>query len=179
MRFLCKTTILFICISALAACSAVQVRHEWPEDLPAQQHFISLYHADPANQQVQSIDDYLGWIVSFYQGSLLSPMGWNDMSSSILTGMEEEDISRAATLREQLGMLIAAEWAKDNEVRIIDTALLSLWGEVMVTAPDPADRLRAMELILADVQGLLDETVRLSAITEQRYEQRLGIEFES
>jgi len=174
-----RTAILLICISTLAACRTVGVLDEWPADLPGQQHFVTIYNDDPDNQRVQSIEDYLGWILSFYQGSLLSPMGWNDMSSAVLTGMGDTELSRAADLREQLGLLIAAEWAKDNDIRLIDTALLSLWGEVMVTAPNPADRLRAMELILADVQGLLDKTVRLSAITEQYYEQRLGIELES
>lgn len=174
-----KAAILLICISTLTACKTVNVLDEWPEDLPVQRHFITSYTADPDNQQVQSIEDYLNWVVSFYQGSLLSPMGWNDMSSAILTGMEDEELNRAARLREQLGLLIAAEWAKDNGVRIIDTALLGLWGEVMVTAKYPAGRLRAMELILNDVQGLLDETIRLSALTEQHYEQRLGIELES
>jgi hypothetical protein len=179
MRSFYKATVLFVYFSVLAACKAVNVMEEWPEDMPVQEHFISIYKTDPDNQQVQTIEDYLSWVVSFYQGSLLSPMGWNDMSSAILSGMGDEEFSRAARLREQLGLLIAAEWAKDNNVRIIDTALLSLWGEVMVTASNPADRLRAMELILADVQGLLEKTVRLRTLNEQHYEQRLGIELES
>jgi hypothetical protein len=179
MRSSYKAAVLLICISALTACKVVNVMEEWPDDMPVQQHFIAIYKTDPDNQQVQTIEDYLSWVVSFYQGTLLSPMGWNDMSSAILSGMVDEEFSRAARLREQLGLLIAAEWAKDNNVRMIDTALLSLWGEVMVTAPNPADRLRAMELILADIQGLLEETLRLRTLNEQYYERRLGIELES
>jgi hypothetical protein len=77
---------------------------------------------------------------------------------------------------DNLGAAIAAEWAKHNEIRRIDSRMLGLWGSVLQLASNSEQRERSIELITEDVDALLSGSLRGSDIREPRYEQLLQIE---
>ena len=162
----------------LAACASSRVLTDWPQTTPDQQIFLQAYASDPDNQQAQSDIEYLTWVVRFYEGWELMPTGWNDMTPVVLSDLEPGQANRVAQLRDELGVLIAAEWAKDNDQRIIDTGMLSLWGGVMVAALEPEVRIDAIELITDDVERLLAGELAPSRINDARYTERLPIELD-
>ena len=103
----------------------------WPENVPEREYFESIYRADAGNQLVQSKADYLQWVVSFYEGTLVAPQGWLELQS---IGLEMSDSSEPIQLSNRLtilGGLIAGEWAKENEERVIDSGMLGLWASIM------------------------------------------------
>lgn len=152
-----------------AACTSVRVLEDWPRELPPQEYFVRAWQEDTANQPLQELEDYLGWVVRFYQGGP-GVMGWSDMTEALAGGNGEARRERFEQRRRELGRQIAAEWAKHNNVRQINTRMLSLWGNVMVTDPDPDYRMAAMQKIGQDVQALLDGELTPAQITESRYD---------
>lgn len=160
----------------LSACVNQRILEQWPESVPDQSYFIEAYRQDELNQQRQSDVDYLNWVVRFYQGSELMVTGWNDITPAVLLDLEGEQLQQAQQKSHQLGLLISAEWAKDNAVRDIDSAMLSLWGSIMVAVDQPEMRLAAIDLISSDVEALLSDRLHASEITEQRYINRLGLD---
>lgn len=178
MSAMCRLLFISSVMLLLAACASSRVLTDWPQSTPDQQIFLQEYASDPANQQAQSNVEYLTWVVRFYEGWELMPAGWNDMTPVILSDLDPEQADEVAQLRDELGIMIAAEWAKDNEQRIIDTGMLSLWGGVMVAALDPEVRIDAIELITDDVERLLAGELAPSRINDARYTERLPIELD-
>lgn len=171
----CRVFLSCVVLMLLAACSSARVLTEWPDTTPDQGVFLRAYNSDRNNQQAQSTVEYLTWVVRFYEGWELMPTGWNAMTPVILSDLDTQQANEVAQLRDELGMLIAAEWAKDNEHRVIDTGMLSLWGGVMVAALEPQVRIDAIELITRDVEQLLTGELAPSRITDARYTERLPI----
>lgn len=153
----------------LGACTTARVLEDWPEKLPPQQYFIRAWQADTANQPLQDLEDYLLWVSRFYEGRP-GIMGWNSMTEALLQNVGEQRRERMEQQRRELGMKIAAEWAKHNNTRLIDTAMLSLWGSVMIAKPGPEYQMTAMQAIARDVEALLNEELTPEQITEERYE---------
>jgi hypothetical protein len=162
----------------LATCASSRVLTDWPQTTPDQRVFLQAYEADKDNQKAQSNIEYLTWVVRFYEGWELMPTGWNDMTPAILSDLDEQQANKITLLRDELGMLIASEWAKNNQQRMIDTGMLSLWGGVMVAALDPEVRVDAIELITDDVEQLLAGELAPSRINDARYTERLPIELD-
>lgn len=167
-------TLLFAAL-LLAGCSSLPREAEWPGDLPPRHEFVRAYQDDPENAERQQLDNYLTWIVRFYDGHGLVGTSWKEVSEGIVHGLEGEDLEGARRDLQQLGLLIASEWAKTNDNRVIDTGMLSLWGSVMLAAEDAADRLVAMRMISRDVHDLLAGKRHPRSITEPRYEKALAI----
>ncbi|MDT8429611.1 MAG: hypothetical protein RQ757_12710 [Pseudomonadales bacterium] len=166
---------------ALLLCSLLQGcinLNKWPADIPERALFNAAYEQDIENQQVQSRDEYLTWVLRFYAGWGPMAMGWNDMTLAVMDGLEGELYQEAESKRDFLGLLISAEWAKDNNVRKINTAMLSLWGAVMISVPDATQRIAALDLLIADAQDLLDGELFADQVNDQRYQDRLGINLE-
>lgn len=161
---------------SLSACVNQQILEQWPDTVPDQTYFIEAYRQDDVNQQRQSDVEYLNWVVRFYQGSELMVTGWNDITPAVLLDLDGEMLQQARQKSRRLGMLISAEWAKDNDVRDIDSAMLSLWGSIMVAVQEPDRRLAAIDLISSDVEALLSNQLHASDISEQRYINRLGLD---
>ena len=160
----------------LSACVNQRVLEQWPDSVPDQAYFIEAYQQDALNQQRQTDVEYLNWVVRFYEGSELMVTGWNDITPAVLLDLDGEMLQQAQQKSRRLGMLISAEWAKDNEVRDIDSAMLSLWGSIMVAVQEPDLRLAAIDLISGDVEALLSNQLHASDISEQRYINRLGLD---
>lgn len=178
MNCLCRVFVSSVMMLVLAACASSRVLTDWPQTTPDQQIFLQAYARDADNQQEQSNVEYLTWVVRFYEGWELMPTGWNDMTPVILSDLDPQQADKVVELRDELGVLIASEWAKDNEQRIIDTGMLSLWGGVMIAAIDPQVRIDAIELITDDVERLLAGELAPSRINDARYTDRLPIELD-
>lgn len=156
-----------ILLLMLGACTTVTPEN-WPASAPPHQHFVEAYRSDEANQAHQSRDEYLTWVRRFYEGRP-GVLGWNDITDSVIQDMDGQQRSAVDDLGFRLGRRIATEWAKDNDVRRIDTAMLSLWGSIMVTAESPDTRLEAMRAIDRDTRALLEGDLSATQITEERY----------
>jgi len=108
--------------------------------------FRQKYDADKANQAKQSWDEYRKWVARFYEGQKFPPIaGWAER--------EKDLVAKAPPQKpriEEVGRLIAAEWAKDNAVRKVSTSDLQTWGgQFKDAAKDPAK----LEAALAQVQA--------------------------
>ena len=168
-------SLLFLWILFLLGCSVTGTIF-WPEKLPDLAYFEANYKRDKDNQLVQSEADYLGWVVSFYEGTFIAPVGWLDLQSIVVEMAEPDDRLELGKQLTELGRLISGEWAKENDKRVIDSRLLSLWGSVMQFSADPQAQAHAVVLIEKDVSALLSHQLMPEAITEERYEEALGID---
>lgn len=165
-------------LSLLLLLQACVSTTDWPASLPERSVFNAAYQADHENRAIQTRDEYLTWVRRFYEGFGPMPLGWNDMTAVVLSDLEGELYRKVASRRDLLGALISAEWAKDNSVRNIDSAMLNLWGAVILSVPDTTQRVAALDLLIADAQALLDGRLFPEDINDQRYQERLGITLE-
>lgn len=162
----------------LSACAQRSDLRAWPADLPPQQHFLRLYAADIPNQALQTQQQYLEWVLRFYEGSEFMALGWNAIAESVLMDLSDAQRRQLSGQLDALGQAISGEWAKDNQVRRIDTAMLSLWGSVMQADLAPEYRLHAVAMILEDVAELLSARLAPEHVHEQRYALALGVSLE-
>lgn len=166
---------LAIMIMLLIGCQSLSDEASWPEDVPERQQFLAVYQADAENQQEQTQQQYLNWIVRFYQGWDLMSTGWNELTPAVLMGMSGDTLAAAENESHELGVAISSEWAKDNSVREINTAMLSLWGTVMLSVEEPPERLVALRLIGDDVDAIMRGELTAEQITDERYMRLLDL----
>ena len=148
----------------------------WPDGIPQREYFELIYASDKDNQLVQSKTGYLAWVVSFYEGTLIAPVGWLDLQSIVLDMADPEDRNELRKRLTTLGRLISGEWAKENDKRVITSRMLSLWGSIMQLVDDPRIQYQAVSLIEKDVKALLNSQLTPEAIVDERYEKGLGID---
>ena len=67
------------------------------------------------------------WYRKFHEGTFLV-QGWKSRMKEILKGLSPSKKEEMQTLLENLGEKIGMEWARENEVRRIDTPQLQQWG---------------------------------------------------
>ena len=170
-----QLAVILSMLSILSACSSMRVLERWPESLPEQHHFLSYYREDADNQLVQTDVQYLTWVLRFYEGWELMPTGWQNIEENMLFDLTEQEHGLVRAQMAELGALISAEWAKDNSVRLIDSAMLSLWGSVMQADFAAQARIAALSQIDADVRALLEGELAPLTINEQRYVDTLGV----
>ena len=175
IRKLPRTLWLTLC-SSLLSCITGFDSSSWPEQIPAPEYFFAAYEVDQENGVRQARYEYMNWVVNFYEGSLLYPTGWLEIEDRVVAGFADEDKVAARLEIQQLGALIAAEWAKHNDIRLIDTRILALWGSVLQLAADPAQRSASIKLIGLDAKKLLTGSLDKSVVTEVRYAGLLGID---
>lgn len=104
--------------------------------------------------------------------------GWNAIAESVLVDLEAGQRASLAQQLHALGTAISGEWAKGNQVRQIDTAMLSLWGAVMQADFAPQYRMAAVAMIRADVTDLLSAALAPETVNEERYALALGVSLE-
>ena len=167
-------TILVLCLT-LGACSTSSIS-DWPRDIPPQALFIEAYQADARNQQLQTQNEYLEWVIGFYEGTLLYPTGWQDVETQLLQGTPVSERSALQSRLTELGVVIGSEWAKDNDVRLINNRLLALWGSTLQLMVGPEQQLQAINEIGRDIDLLLLGELQREAIREARYAETLGFE---
>ena len=167
--------IAFMLFALLSACASRQ-QVEWPPELPDRAFFEAAYSADAANQLLQTREEYLGWIKSFYTGTLLYPTGWFDVQERVLATSAPENVGALGPQIEEMGRLIAAEWAKENSARAIDNRLLALWGATLQSATPGEQRLEVFSLVSSDVRRLLSRELDKASIADSRYDELLGLD---
>lgn len=99
-------------------------------------YFTNLYTKDSLNKKIQTLDTYLDWVDSFYEGSFLFD-GWTERTASLLKKVAGGE-NKAALRKElnSLGKIIGGEWARDNSIRKIDTDDIKIWGKKLIAARD-------------------------------------------
>jgi len=165
--------ISLFCLTLLT-CRSIDTA-DWPASLPSQDYFVEAYEADAVNQELQSRQEYLQWILSFYDGTVVAPTGWEAMQSMVVQNAAPEQRSKLNAQLFELGGQIAAEWAKENSGRAIDSRMLSIWGSVLQLVVGPEQLYAAIQLIRADAEGLLNRDLLGDEINDARYEERLGL----
>ncbi len=159
----------------LASCISPNIAN-WPESVPSQHYFIEAYLADEENQERQSQTEYLGWTLSFYRGNLAYQSGWQDIQSYVLEAPTPELSQQLQGLLSDLGVAIGSEWAKHNDIRLIDTRMLSLWGSTIQLAQDFHMQKQSIEVIAEDVEQILVGGLKKDDVLESRYAEKLGFE---
>ncbi len=119
---------------------------------PIEDDFRAEYERDRANLQVQTWNQYWGWIKSFYDGTTLSS-GWSKLAREtvgpVISKARQKELIE---LFNDLGKRISMEWAKDYGVRKISTVDLTRSSMLIVKAQQAedgtGDRLKAILLKL-------------------------------
>ncbi len=159
----------------LASCIGPSLE-DWPDSIPQTQVFRVAYDADKENQSHQSEIEYLEWVLSFYQGNLAYQSGWQDIQGYIYEAPAPEAAQILLDQLSLLGIAIGSEWAKHNDIRRVDTRMLSLWGSTIQLAPDFDTQKETVKLIAEDIDLLLSGGLRKHDILEERYADILGLE---
>ena len=159
----------------LASCIGPNLE-DWPDSIPQTQVFIVAYDADEDNQGRQSETEYLEWVLSFYQGNLAYQSGWQDIQGYVYEAPAPEAEQELLEQLSLLGIAIGSEWSKHNDVRQIDTRMLSLWGSTIQLAPDFDTQKQTVEVIAIDIDLLLSGSLSKQDILEERYADILGLE---
>lgn len=76
---------------------------------------------------MQTEAEHEEWVRKFYKGSWVVD-GWNDRVKELTSGLDASDATEVKAGLDELGILISHEWAKDNDVRKINTDHLKAWG---------------------------------------------------
>lgn len=159
----------------LASCIGPNLE-DWPDTIPQTEVFKVAYDADAENQDRQSEAEYLRWVLSFYQGNLAYQTGWQDIQGYVYETPVSEDARELLDQLSRLGIAIGSEWSKHNDIRQIDTRMLSLWGSTIQLAPDFETQKQTVEAIAADIDLLLNGSLGKQEILEERYADILGFE---
>ncbi|PPD30790.1 MAG: hypothetical protein CTY19_15310 [Methylomonas sp.] len=160
-----------VAMGFLCGCSATTVRQSaWPEALSQQAGFSDYYDQDRHNAQLQSQEQYLTWVQRFYQGWELYPTGWNSISRDLTAKIADPALKNTIqTKLQQLGRVIAAEWAKDNAVRRITTRHVAIWGNALQKSAERAEIPEILDRVTDDVDNLLNNRIAADVITENRF----------
>jgi hypothetical protein len=94
------------------------------------------------------------WYRKFNNGTLLVK-GWKARMNELLDNLPDQDKESVGALLSELGEKIGWEWAKDNRVRRVDTAMLQQWGENLQAARRSGQEALAREIRKIDEE--LDE----------------------
>ena len=173
-----KLVVLTSWVVLLASCMSSTILEQWPEQIPQQSYFKQLYREDGSNRARQSEAEYLVWVARFYEGWEMMPIGWQDISESVLVDLEPVQYRTIDGHLDRIGAQISGEWAKDNEVRQIDSRMLSLWAGVMQAEYSAEYRIAAVQVIARDVDDILKGELPMEQITEDRYGELLGVSLE-
>lgn len=170
-----RSALLSALLFTLASCVTPDIGN-WPESVPPQEVFIAAYAEDEQNQYLQSQTEYLEWTLSFYQGNLAYQSGWQDIRSYVFEAPSEQERAQLLAQLRELGVAIGSEWAKHNDLRLIDSRMLSLWGSTIQLAPDFESQQETVEVIAQDVDRILEGKLPREEIHERRYSSILGLE---
>ena len=128
---------------------------------PHDSRFDIAWSEDAANREVQTREDYLKWVDSFYAGSVLIP-GWSSRQAELRAGLDPRDSSLAGERLERLGRLLASEWAKDNRIRRVDSDALIRYAGILAEARGAGRLIAAVDELLEEVESLVSSDVQTS-----------------
>src|SRR5690606_25037101 len=101
-------------------------------------------------------DNYLMWVVRFYQGWKIYPRGWLRMTNELLETVDDPQLVEQISIRmADLGQTICGEWAKKSDERRIYTSHVAAWGNALLEAMARGEELQLISSIQRDVDSLL------------------------
>lgn len=140
----------------LGGCAATPGRSADP-------YFDRAWSDDLLNRGIQTREDYLKWIDSFYEGSTFVP-GWSRRQAELCESLDRDDAAAARVRLETLGRLLASEWAKDNRVRRIDTSALVRIAGILGEAREGGRLLAAVDELLEVAGSIIAGEPRLQTM---------------
>ena len=163
--------LLWLLMLLVSGCAEYPIKtSSWPDTMPSNETFLANYQQDGVNANLQSLDEYLLWVKRFYQGWELYPNGWITLSDNVARKLQEPLLARAVKEKlRNLGVVIAAEWAKNNETRRITTQQVSVWGNALLNSLQHGETLSILERVAQDVEDLLANRISPEQITENRF----------
>lgn len=167
-----KLLALLMLVSTLFACSSQKLARDenWPNTMPPRSYFLETYAADEANKKLQTEQEYLTWIVRFYNGWELYGRGWTKMSNELLEHIDDpEEAREIRTKIDRIGRLVSAEWAKKSDTRTIYLRHVSIWGNALLESLDRDQALELVTRVNQDVDDLLTHKIKPAVITAERY----------
>ncbi|MGI6638953.1 MAG: hypothetical protein ACOX4Z_07890 [Desulfobulbus sp.] len=97
------------------------------------------------------------WYKTFQEGNLLVD-GWVDISADILAKLPPAEQPEQQKKLAQLGDKIGREWAKENDIRKIDTDMLKKWGKELKDASKKTSE--DLTLVIARIDRQVDSILR-------------------
>jgi hypothetical protein len=167
----CRFLALIALISTLFACTSHRTKQDaWPERMPSRAYFLKVYAADSANKKVQTQEEYLTWIVRFYNGWELYRRGWTKMSDELVAQVKDpQQVDEIRDKIARIGRLVSGEWAKKSDTRTIYLRHVSIWGNALLESLDRDQALPLINRVNQDVDDLLDHKINPDVITADRY----------
>lgn len=140
----------------------------WPEDTYPRDYFESIFQEDELLLQYQTEEDYLLWVLRFYEGNSIAP-GWLNLTEQVKARLDEPYRSEVALRLYHLGGRIGSEWAKDNAVRVLDTRNAAVWRDALIEALSQNDLDNYMSRVEQDVESMFTGELEREDITFERY----------
>ncbi|NOY70220.1 MAG: hypothetical protein GXP53_12180 [Deltaproteobacteria bacterium] len=96
------------------------------------------------------------WFKKFQEGTFMA-RGWKDRTKELLCATSPGEEENMRTRLSVLGEKIGREWARDNDIRKIDTAMLQEWGARLMAAKKdgPHELSEMVGEIEAEVENVL------------------------
>jgi hypothetical protein len=113
-------------------------------------------------------------VALFYDGSTFV-QGWTRRQAELCASLKPDEAREAEARLAEFGRLVAAEWAKDNKRRKIDSDLVARIAGILSHARDAG---RLMEVVAAldeDIRSVIAGNRSAKSITPERYEKLLAI----
>lgn len=166
-----RLLILIALTSTLFACSTHRAeRDTWPEGMPSRAYFVKVYEADKINKQIQTKDEYLTWILRFYNGWELYRRGWIKMTDELVAQVQDpQQVTEIRYKIDRIGRLVSGEWAKKSDTRTIYLRHVSIWGNALLESLDRDQALPLIDQVNQDVDDLLAQKIKPDVITADRY----------
>ena len=97
------------------------------------------------------------WFKTFHEGNFLSE-GWQEITAYLLARTPAEQRAAQKNALDNLGMKIALEWCRDNDVRKVDSSMLQEWGGLLkkTANTNPVDLPKTIAYIDDEVESVLD-----------------------
>lgn len=155
----------------LTACvSHAPQQADWPRHIPSREFFVAHYDADTDNKVSEDLDEYLLWVVRFYEGWELYNNGWTKVTQNALHGVKDPVVAQEIkTKMDLIGQGIACEWPKNKKDRRIYTRHIVIWGNALIESIKRNQELPLINRVLADVNGLMAYQVAIDDIKAERY----------
>lgn len=165
-------SLVLITSLSLMACQTANLLMDWPADVPERQLFVDGYYAKRgiSSASNKELNNHLGWIIKFYNGTVIYPQGWNIISERYLATVEGNETRQVLEQRiHLLGIKIANEWAQANNIRLINNKAMLVWGNGLRSAAELMEHERYIGLVERDVDLLLSEDITSKDINFERY----------
>ena len=144
------------------------IEGEWPNGMPPQSYYETIYQTDEDNKNLQGKQEYMTWIIRFYEGYGMFG-GWKNMTESLLKAVPNHERQMLGARLAFIGQMVSGEWCKANKVRRIDADMLKLWANLLSKSKKKRLICNTAEVILADVTAILSDQLRSTEISVKRY----------